>query len=146
MHPEIHINYLAILAAMVAYIVLGFLWYGPIFGNAWKNEMRFPDNFKPQPQAMARAIILMIVGCFLTTYVLAHSVQVWRPSVWKVGPDASNATYGFFAGFFTWIGFYVPVLFGSVSWENKSWKLFWINAGYYFVALQLTGMILAYWR
>jgi hypothetical protein len=36
-------------------------------------------------------------------------------------------------------GFYVPVLLSGVAWENKSWKLFGINAGYYFTALLAGG-------
>jgi hypothetical protein len=40
----------------------------------------------------------------------------------------------------------VPLLLGGVAWEKKSWKLFWINASYYFVMLQVVAMILAYWR
>ena len=37
----------------------------------------------------------------------------------------------------------VPLLLGGVAWENKSWKLFAINAAYYFAAQQATAMILA---
>jgi len=40
----------------------------------------------------------------------------------------------------------VPLLLGGVSWENRSWKLFCINAAYYFVMLQMVAMILAFWR
>jgi hypothetical protein len=95
---------------------------------------------------MKQAMILMVIGTFLTTYVLAHEVLIWRPSVWNAGVDSPSFVYGFFAGFFVWLGFYVPVLMGQVSWEGKSWKLFLINAAYYFVNLQLVGMILAFWR
>ena len=146
MHPQIHVNFLAVIAAMIASMVIGFLWYGPIFGKSWMQEMKWPADHKPDPSVMRRAFILMIIGTFLTAYVMAHEVQIWRPSVWGVGSDASNATYGFFAGFFVWLGFYVPVLLGQVGWENKSWKLFWINASHAFVTLQVVAMILANWR
>jgi hypothetical protein len=146
MHPEIHINYTAVLAAMVANMVLGFLWYGPLFGKAWAREVGVDIAVKPPPKVFARAMTLMVVGTFLTCYVLAHSALVWRPSVWGAGADMPDASYGFFSAFFTWIGFYVPLLLGSVAWENKSWKLFGINAAYSFVALLSAGMILAHWR
>ncbi len=146
MQPEIHVNYLAILAAIVANMVLSFLWYGPLFGKAWAKQVGLPMDQKPAPSVMVRAMILMVVGSFLTAYVLAHSAEVWRPSTWKAGPDEANWTYGHAAGFFTWVGFYVPQLLNSVAWEMKSWKLFGINAGYHFVALQAMGMILAFWR
>jgi len=146
MLPDIHLNYWAILVAMAASIVLGFLWYGPIFGKAWMKEMGMAPDQKPNPKVMRRGMILMVIGSFLTTFVLAHTGEVWRPSVWKAGADGSAAFYGFSNGFWTWIGFYVPLLLGAVAWENKSWKLFGINAAYYFVMLQLVAMILAFWR
>src|SRR6266498_2968533 len=104
MGPDIHPNYWAILVAVAATMVLGFLWYGPIFGKAWMKEMGIPAGSKPDPKVMRRGLILMLIGL------------------------------------------YVPLLLGAVAWENKSWKLFGINAAYSFVMLQLVAMILAFWR
>src|SRR5436190_23445556 len=146
MQPDIHDNVLAILVAVAATMVLGFHLYGPILGKTWMKEMGIPAGSKPDPKVMRRGLILMLIGSFLTAFVLAHTGEVWRPSVWKAGADGSAAFYGFSTGFWTWIGFYVPLLLGGVSWENRSWKLFWINAAYYFVMLQMVAMILAYWR
>jgi hypothetical protein len=146
MQPEIHLNHLAIAAGVLSNLVIGFLWYGPIFGKAWMKEVGMAPDHKPARGAMARGMILMIVGSFLMAFVLSHDVAVWRPSTWKAGVDQSSAVYGFFAAFFTWIGYFVPQLLGTVAWEGKSWKLFAINAGYWFVALLAVGMILAFWR
>lgn len=146
MQPDIHLNYWAILAATAASVVIGFLWYGPLFSKAWIKEMGIAPDSKPAPGSMRRGMILMVIGAFLTAYVLAHTVEIWRPSTWKVGADSPNAVYGFASAFFTWIGFYVPVLLSSVAWESRSWKLFGINAGYYFTSLLAAAMILAFWR
>jgi len=146
MQPDIHLNYWAILAAVAASMVIGFLWYGPILGKAWMKEMGRPADHKPAPKVMQRGMILMVIGSILTAVMLAYSVEVWRLSAWKVGANTSNATYGFFVPFFAWIGFCVPLLLGAVAWENRSWKLFCINAAHYFVNLQAMGMILALWR
>lgn len=146
MHPDIRLNYLAIGASVVASFVTGFLWYGPIFGKMWAKLVNMPADFKPTSAQMARGMILMVVGAFLMSYVLAHSTEVWRASSWKAGADGPAWTYGFFAGLFTWVGFYIPPLLSSVAWEMRSWKLFAINAGYYFLQLQIVGAILAHWR
>ena len=146
MQPAMQLNYWAVLAAMAAAIAIGFLWYGPILGKAWMKEMGMSPGQKPGPGVMQRAMILMVIGSLLTAVMLGLGVELWRLSDWKLGPSVTNATYGFFAAFFAWIGFYVPLLFGSVAWENRSWKLFGINAAYHFVSLQAMGMILAYWR
>ena len=146
MHPLIHLNWLAIIVAIIASFLLGGLWYGPLFGKAWRKEMGVPEGVKPSGAEMARPMILNIIGTFLTAFVLAHEVQVWRASSWNAGTDASAAVYGFFGGFFSWLGFQVPVLLNAVAFERKSWKLFFINAAYLFISLQLIGMILSHWR
>ena len=146
MHPNIHLNWIAIIVSVVASFVVGGLWYGPLFGNAWKKEMGVPPDAKPSGGEMGRSLGINIIGTFLTAYVLAHEVSVWRPSTWNAGPDSPQAMYGFFAGFFTWLGFAVPVLLNGVSFEKKSWKLFSINAAFLFVSFQIIGMILSFWR
>ena len=146
MQPAIHLNYLAIAVAVIVNFFFGWIWYGPLFGKAWAKEMGMNMDQKPDSKVMMRGMILMLIGTFLLVYVLAHSVQVWRPSVWNAGTDGSDAMYGFMCGFFTWIGFFVPQNLSVVAWDNKSWKLFGINTSYHFLSLQILAMILAYWR
>ena len=80
------------------------------------------------------------------SYVLAHEVVVWRPSTWNAGADAAPAVYGFFAAFFVWLGFIVPILLNGVAFERKSWKVFGIGAGYQALSLVAMAMILSFWR
>jgi hypothetical protein len=60
--------------------------------------------------------------------------------------DARPYGYGFFNGFFAWIGFFVPMLLGTVAWEGRTWGLFGLNAANHFLTLQIIAMILACWR
>ena len=145
MMPNIHLSAVAIIAAIVAQFILGFLWYGPLFGKVWMRELGKPADYKPNSGDMTRAMVIQLISSFLVAFVMSHSLNVWRPSVWMAGPDGSAAGYGFMSGFFTWIGFFVPLLLAGVAYEGKSWKLFGINASYYFVSLQAVGMIIAFW-
>jgi hypothetical protein len=144
--PNIVLSWPAILIAVVAAFFLGFLWYGPLFGKPWAKLMGFKLNHKPKPRVMAKAYGLQLLGTFLTAFVMAHTCQIWRPSVWGLGQDSPFYMYGFYNGIFTWLGFYVPLQFGKVTWENRPWKLFFINASYELVMLQAMSLILAYWR
>jgi hypothetical protein len=146
MHPDIHLNWIAIAVSVVVSFAVGGLWYGPLFGAAWRKEMGVPADAKPMGGAMGKSLGINIVGTFLTAFVLAHEVAVWRPSVWHAGADSAPAVYGFFAGFFTWLGFAVPVLLNGVSFEGKSGKLFAINAAFLFVSFEIIAMILSFWR
>src|SRR5215471_12078870 len=110
MHPDIHLNWPAILVAIVASFVFGGLWFGPLFGKAKMREVGVPPGEKPKRAGGLPPLAINVIGTFLTAYVMAHEVSVWRPSAWRLGPDSPPAVYGFFAGFFTWLGFAVPVL------------------------------------
>ncbi|MBE8432688.1 DUF1761 domain-containing protein, partial [Leptospira interrogans serovar Pomona] len=84
---------------------------------------------------MLKPMGLMVIGSFLTTYVLFYTTNVWRASSWHAGEDSPAYVYGFFSGFYTWLGFYIPVLINTVAFEGRSWKLFFINAGYNLISL-----------
>jgi hypothetical protein len=146
--PNIHLNWLAILVAVVASMIIGFVWFGPLFGKIWAKEMKFPPGFKPEASVMIKATVLQLIGAFLAVYVLAHSEEIWRPfSTWGLGTtDGPDWMYGVMSAFFTWIGFQVPLLLSGVAWENKSWKLFSINAAGNLMTLLVQGLILATWR
>jgi hypothetical protein len=140
------LHWLAIAAAAASTIVIGFVWYGPLFGTAWMREMGVPPDFKPAPALLKRAMLLLIAGALLTSLVLACGLELTGLSAWEPGMDVALEAYGLGAALFAWAGFYVPMLLGGVAWESRSWKWFGINAGYHFVSLLAAGMILAFWR
>ena len=143
--PDIDINMIAVIIAVVATFLLGFIWYTPLFGKLWATEMGFDPNEKPPGAELAKGMIFMVVGNFFLAYVLAHNMAVWNPETWGQGPSEMSAigTAGMTA-FFTWLGFFFPVDLGSVAWEKKSWTLFGINTSYHFAALLVTAMILVH--
>ena len=129
-----HINYSAIAAAVVASFVFGFLWYGPLFGKQWAQLMgkKMEDCKDKKPEGSA--LLLTLLGTTLTTFVLAYILQNIKPYC------------NFGAALFIWLGFYIPLLLGSVTWEGRPWKLFFLNAVYYLLNLQLISAILTYLR
>jgi hypothetical protein len=140
------LNWLAIIAAVISSIAVGLLWYGPLFGSAWMKEMGVPADFKPAPALLKRSMLLMLVSALLTGVVLACAIELSRPLAPDATDTAPDAIYGLTVALGAWIGFYVPMLLGGVAWENRSWKLFGINAGYHLAALLAAAMILAHWR
>ena len=140
----VQVNNVAILIAVVANFVLGWLWYGPLFGKSWAKEMGMSMDVKPAAGVMIKGMVLMIIGCYLTANVLAHDSAAWGMVPGMTLNDISAVKFGFMGGFFTWLGFYVPQHLSSVAWENKSWKLFGINVVYSFVALQVVAQIISH--
>ncbi len=143
MEPNIQINMTAVLIAVVANFVLGYVWYTLIFGKAWATEMKMDMSQKPPSSVMIRGMLFMIIGNFLMAYVFAHNIAVWNPVTW--GQAASSMSAGQTAGmtaFFTWLGFFMPSDLSGVAWEGKSWKLFFINTAYHFLSLFVAALIL----
>jgi hypothetical protein len=139
---EIRINFIAIIIAVVANFILGYIWYTPLFGKTWGKHMGFDMNEKPKSSEMLKGMTFMVIGNFLLAYVFAHNWAAWSfvPGTDKMSPF-SNAMM---SAVFTWIGFYFPVDLGRVAWERKSWTLFFIDSGYHLASLVLIAMILAY--
>lgn len=139
------VNYLAIIVSAVAAMVLGFLWFGPLFGKEWIRLMGIPDEKVAEMKAkgmksMASTYAFQAAGALLMAFVLAHAL-IFASTYLK----AEGISAGLQAGFWNWLGFVAPVTLGSVLWEGKPWKLWVLNAGYYLVTLLVMGVILALW-
>jgi|SRR5436853_4456782 len=142
---NIHVSMLAIIIAVVANFILGFIWYTPLFGKAWAKEMGFDLTVKPPASALVKGMVFMVIGNFLMAWVFAHNMAVWDPTTWgQPSSPMSPVANAFMAAIFTWLGFYFPVDVGRVAWERNSWKLFFINTGYHFLMLLVAAMIIAH--
>jgi len=141
------INYLAVLLCAIAAMVLGFLWYGPLFGKKWSELMGWgtmtPEKMAEKQKAARPAYAITFVGALLMAYILANAITLFLVAYPMEGADAF-ATGPLF-GFWAWLGFVVPVTIGQVLWDGKPWKLWLINVGYFLAQMLLMGAILGYW-
>lgn len=140
---DIVINYWALLGAVIVSIVLGTLWYGPLFGKQWMRMVgitheQMEESKKKGIQAMWRSYALMALGSLVMAYVLAHIIAYASAFTGSSGVEA-----GVSAGISVWVGFVGPVMMGSVLWEGRPWKYWFITSGYYLVSLILMGIIIS---
>jgi hypothetical protein len=145
--PDIQTNFIALLIATVAGFFLSFVWYTPLFGKAWAKEMGFDPNEKPPAAAMVKSLLMTVLAVFLIVLVMSNNIAAWTPASWGI-KDVVHVKYSqaLQAGGFTWMGFFVSNLLMGVAWEKRSWKLFAIDAGYYFSLLLLVAFIIVYMR
>src|SRR5688572_10304000 len=96
------INMVAVLVAVVANFILGFLWYTPLFGKAWAKQMGFDTSVKPAGGEVARGMIFMVIGNFFLAYVFAHNIGAWNyvPGMSSLSPAARILN----SSLFTWLG------------------------------------------
>ena len=145
--PDIPLNTTSLVACTIAGFFLSFLLYTPLFGKAWAREMGFDPSGQVPTRTLFKSLLLTVLSVFLITFVLASSVAVWTPSTWGIaGQDLPRSAQALQAGFFTWLGFFLPTLLHGVAWEKRSWKLFCFNAGYYLTLLLVVSFITVYLR
>ncbi len=127
---------LSILAAAVARMAIGALWYSPVlFLKSW---MRLTGIGEQQmKQGMGGKIAGDIVGSFVMAFVLTHMI------VWS---GASHAIEGMGVGFICWLGFVAVATLNTVTYEKRPFRLFALHNGYNLVSLLAMGAILAAWQ
>ena len=135
------INIIAILVAVVANFIIQMIWYTALFSKSWSKEMGYDPSMRPDKKAMFKGMALTFIGSFLFAWVLSFYLAGW-----KFIPGANEMTpimTGFNSAISVWMGFFVPVQLSRVVWEKHSWKLFFINVGYHFVATAVVAIILS---
>ena len=135
-----HLNYLAVLVTAVVGFLLGWLWYGLVFGKAWMVEMKITPEMVEAAKAkggMAGDFIKGFVFTLLGTFGLAALIAAHGSPNWKHG-----AAFGLFIGLFVDV---MRMLNGAVF-EKKSIKLQVINSGHELVLFALQGAILGMWH
>ena len=134
MCPITHFSFLALGVSIVAAFIFGFLWYGPLFGKKWAELAGFKLDKECCGKPPVSSLLLTLAGNVSTVFVLAYLLGNC-----KLCCPASGA-------FMVWIGFYVPLMLGTVTWERRPWAFFLLNASYAFLSLQLIAAILSYLR
>lgn len=130
---EFTINYWAVLVAALANFVLGFLWYGPVFGKQWLSltKMKVTDEDK---KMMPRKSAVMFVASLLMAYVLFYFTA----------PAADLMEALQWAGWI-WLGFIATVTLSGVLWKREPKALWVLDNGYRLVALLTMTAILYSW-
>ncbi len=133
------VNYLAVLVAAVASMVIGSIWYGPLFGKKFMAAMGM-DSWTPEKrEAMKKKMWMSYVGQFIAStvmfYVLAGII---------VGFGQTTAVSGAMSGFIMWLGFVLPLKVGDVAWGGNK-TLFWLESMNMLITLLVAGAIIGSW-
>lgn len=130
------INYLAILGSTIASIVIGSIWYGPLFGKMFMREMGMDtwskERQEKEKKRMGMAYFLQFVASLLMFYVL---------SKFTVSFGQMDVSGGVSTALWCWLGFVVPLALGNAVWGGNM-KLFWLNIGNMFFTLLAAGAII----
>lgn len=130
----VDINWLAVLAAATSAFLLGGLWYGPLFKNAWCRENGIDPNAPP-----SRHPAKIFGTAFLAALVAAAAFAI----ILRSDPPLFIAVH---AGFLTGLA-YVAMSFGiNYAFAGRSFKLWLIDGGYHTLQFTIYGLVLGLWH
>ena len=137
-----NVNLLSVLAAGIATMILGFVWYSPaLFAKPWMGEMGYDLNDKAKLKEMQKSAGPTYGIAFLAGLVSAFMLG----KILSITP-IDTALYGMKLGFGVWLGFVATVQLTGALFMKSSMKLFAINTGYQLVCYLVMGAILAVWK
>ncbi len=125
------INYLAVLAATVAGMVVGALWYSPILlGKQWMAAIgKTPEELGNPAKAMAGQLVTTLIVAVVLAIVVA-----WSGRAGLIG--------GATVGLTVWLGFVLTALLPSVFFEGRPSNLVAINGSCQLVTYAVMGAII----
>lgn len=157
------INFLAILAAAVSALVVGFIWYSPkVFGNAWMKAAGMTEE-QVKGGNMAKIFGLALLFAFLLAFSMQFLTIHQTGAMGMIGGDVDNALPSFTAfmddygnafrtfkhgalhGTIAGIFIALPIIGTNALFERKSAKYIFINSGYWIVTLAIMGSIVCGW-
>ncbi|TSC86642.1 MAG: hypothetical protein G01um10147_854 [Microgenomates group bacterium Gr01-1014_7] len=116
----------------VAAMVVGSLWYGPLFGKAWMKLVGISKddvNKKDIPKMYGT----MFIGALIEAYILSLFIHY---------AGAFNLILGAKTGLWAWLGFVATTMIGNYMFAKRPMNLYFIDAGYALANLLVMGAIL----
>ena len=135
MEINLGINYLAVIVAAIAAVVIGILYYGVAgFGDrlARLNGMT-PRTGPPSPMQFAIGIAVALLNA-------------WVLALLSLNLGGTSIADGILLGALVWLGFGATLKAAQVSFEGRSWNA-WLIAGVHDLLIQVVmAVIVTAWR
>ncbi len=138
------VHFLPILVCAIISLILGSLWYGPIFGKAWMRLMKVDEDCMSDP-IKRKAAQKQAMPLYVLQFVLSL-IQIWVLANFIVSGATSS---GMVTSIWIFTGFILPMAAQGSMWNNDTkkdnWTRFFIVAGFNLVLFILLGIILSRW-
>lgn len=129
---SIRINHLAVIAVSVFNFLLAFIWYGPLFGEAWAKGAEITNPSTPAAWATTTSFLVGLFSCYGIAFLMKWSNQ----HGWKQGLLFG----GIIAG-----AFLLQVVIGPWLFAGR-FMLFAVNMPYFAITVILAGLVIGVWQ
>jgi hypothetical protein len=132
-------NILAVLASGIASLIIGFVWYGPLFGKPWAEYTGWTEEkIKTMPSSRMGLTYGLTFICALITAAVLSGVSN--------AMSLTGVVPGLLLGLVTSIGFAAMAFATTHLFEHKPLGLWLIVSGYQVIYMAAAGIIVTVWR
>jgi hypothetical protein len=119
------LDWLSVLAGTAAAMVLGTIWYGPLFGKLWARETGVPFSSTPDPaRILSTAIYMLVLNVGIAWYGVVDDIE-----------------HALVMGLAIGVLLLVPALFSAVVWAKRSLAGFLIDAVHWFAIVVVCAFV-----
>lgn len=157
------INFLAIIAAALSTLVVGFVWYNPkVFGGIWMRETGLTEE-KMKGGNMALTMGITFIYAFFISFFMQMITIHQFGALGMVGGDPTKALpsytafmadygtafrtfkHGALHGFIAGLFLALPLIGTNALYERRSFKYTMVTAGFWIVCFMIMGGIVCGW-
>jgi len=140
---SVSINYFAVIISALVPMVVGFVWYGPLFGKKWlwANNVTPEQTAAAKNESMAKKLVPAFIAYLVMSYVLAQIIAHFLvTTIWQ----------SILFGIVIWLGLSAVTRYINYLWsigdKLKNKTLFFFDAGYFLVSIVIMSIILSLWK
>lgn len=129
------INWLAVLAGVVAMQVIGTIWYSPVlFAKPWMKSIgKTPEDLGSPAKGIVIGIILAVLTCIAMAYIVGWS-------------GAETVVDAIIVGAIVGIGLCAAVIGTNSGYDGRPLSYVLINSGHYLADMIAVSLILTLWQ
>lgn len=134
----VDVSVIALLLATAVNMVVGSVWYGPLFGKSWQRLVGLSDKDMAKADKVT-PMVAMVLLAFVQAFVLLHFVSYAK----FFYPEYTDVAVGVLTGAWAWLGLVLPALGGAYMFAQRRKKLLIVDTGYSLVVLLINGVLLS---
>jgi Protein of unknown function (DUF1761) len=130
-----HINLIAVLVAVVAGMIVGALWYGPVFGRPWRDAAGLAPDHKPGNAGL-------VYGGTLVATAVTVTILAGLASVVAIGLEFALLPAALLTAIAVWLCASFARQLINLLFEGSSPRLFAINTGHDLTVMAVAAVII----
>ncbi len=130
------VNWLAVIVCAALSMVIGFIWYGPLFSKPWAILTGWTSE---KSAALPKSkLVTSYVMAFIAAFVISSVLAIVLLAV-----KANGIADGIITAIVLWVGFTGATIGVNMTFERRPLSLFGIEAGFHLLTLIIYSIVLS---